>query len=512
MKLLFKDYKDKVLGCLYGKNIGGTLGAPFECYRGVYDVTYYTQDTSKPVPNDDVDLQLVWLRAVELEGRKIDSHLLAEYWSTYISATLAEYGTGKNNFRMGICPPLSGHLRNRDRDSNGAWIRTEIWACLCAGRPDLAARYALEDSMVDHSGEGVYSAVFMAAMQSAAFVESDPRKLIDIGLSYIPEDCGITKGVKTVIECYDKGLDWKQARKVLFQTVPGSFGMMAGYYEGQEPEPDVPVGELGYDAPSNIGIIIIGLLYGEGDFGKSICLATNCGEDTDCTAGSLGALLGIVIGKDKLPDKWINGCSDEISTWCLRIDAELRLPKTVSEFAERIIRQTPVIMNDYCDTTAENGYTIETEDNLYYRPEYVWRPHWNVFKDLLKAVPNATRHRNTLFDTVIEYDEDFVSLTPGKEKTLKLRFINRLFDPQYLTVRLLDVPEEFKFYAGTEYCVGVEHLHGSFNESTLEIKFTPEVLKKGRYEIVMQISSFGRMTKNYITLVFINGNCIEIAK
>lgn len=129
-------------------------------------------DTSKPIPNDDVDLQLVWLRAVELEKGRLDSHVLAEYWSTYISASLSEYGTGKNNFRMGIRPPLSGHLRNRNRDSNGAWIRTEIWACLAAGHPDVAVRYALEDAMVDHSGEGVYSAIFLAAMQSAAFVEA----------------------------------------------------------------------------------------------------------------------------------------------------------------------------------------------------------------------------------------------------------------------------------------------------------------------------------------------------
>lgn len=125
--------------------------------------------------------------------------------------------------------------------------------------------------------------------------------------------------------------------------------MMGGYYKGQIPEEDVPVGENGYDAPSNVGIIIIGLLYGEGDFGRSICLATNCGEDTDCTAGSLGALLGIISGKSNLPEKWVKGCSDEISTWCLRIDAALRLPKTVSEFAERIIRQTPVVLTDYCD-------------------------------------------------------------------------------------------------------------------------------------------------------------------
>lgn len=53
---------------------------------------------------------------------------------------------------------------------------------------------------------------------------------------------------------------------------------------------------LGYDAPSGVGMVIIGWLYGEGDFGKSICIAANCGDDADCTAGTLAATLGIIRG------------------------------------------------------------------------------------------------------------------------------------------------------------------------------------------------------------------------
>ena len=87
MKLDFKNYCSKVKGCYLGKTIGGTLGAPFECYRGVYEIDDFMQDVSMPVPNDDVDLQLVWLAAAEREGRNIDSHVLAEYWETYVSAS-----------------------------------------------------------------------------------------------------------------------------------------------------------------------------------------------------------------------------------------------------------------------------------------------------------------------------------------------------------------------------------------------------------------------------------------
>lgn len=76
MNMNFQTYYSKVKGCYLGKNIGGTLGAPFECYRGVYDVDGFMQDVSNPIPNDDVDLQLVWLSAAEHEGRRLDARCL----------------------------------------------------------------------------------------------------------------------------------------------------------------------------------------------------------------------------------------------------------------------------------------------------------------------------------------------------------------------------------------------------------------------------------------------------
>ena len=44
MILDFATYRDKVMGCWTGKNIGGVLGAPFECLRQFNDATFYVQD------------------------------------------------------------------------------------------------------------------------------------------------------------------------------------------------------------------------------------------------------------------------------------------------------------------------------------------------------------------------------------------------------------------------------------------------------------------------------------
>lgn len=71
MKLKFDTLKDKINGCWQGKNAGGVLGAPFECRRGLFDITWYTQKDidRNPPPNDDLDLQIAWLNAVEEYGR-----------------------------------------------------------------------------------------------------------------------------------------------------------------------------------------------------------------------------------------------------------------------------------------------------------------------------------------------------------------------------------------------------------------------------------------------------------
>ena len=87
----------------------------------------------------------------------------------------AEYGIAKVNMKSGILPPLSGTVHNdMFKNSNGAWIRSEIWACLTPGKPDYSASSAILDAIIDHgNGEGTWAEIFCAAMQSCAFIESD---------------------------------------------------------------------------------------------------------------------------------------------------------------------------------------------------------------------------------------------------------------------------------------------------------------------------------------------------
>ncbi len=60
------EYRDHVYACWLGKNIGGTLGVPFEGKTDINNINFYTNvKEGEPAANDDLDLQILWLKAME---------------------------------------------------------------------------------------------------------------------------------------------------------------------------------------------------------------------------------------------------------------------------------------------------------------------------------------------------------------------------------------------------------------------------------------------------------------
>lgn len=105
-------FYDKVYGCWIGKSIGGTLGAPFEGKQMLLDVTDFHSPSGRPIPNDDLDLQLVWLKALEDYGPQgVGPHVLGEYWINYIPPHWNEYGICKSNMKAGLLPPCPATMR-----------------------------------------------------------------------------------------------------------------------------------------------------------------------------------------------------------------------------------------------------------------------------------------------------------------------------------------------------------------------------------------------------------------
>jgi len=379
--------QDKIKACWIGKNLGGTIGAPYEGTTGIHDIKGFMTKEGEVIPNDDLDLQLIWLKAMEEQGPKaVDEKVLGEYWLQYVMPNWNEYGVGKSNMREGFLPPLSGELYNtRWKHSNGAWIRTEVWACLYPGLPEKAIEYAYADACVDHGfGEGTYAAIFVAALEAAAFVFHDVDELLNIGLSKIPSDCRVARSVNIVRDAYKRGVDWKSCRQMLVEDSA----------------------DLGwFQAPANVAFVVLGLLYGEGDFKKSMLTAINCGDDTDCTGGTIGAIMGIMGGTAGLPQDWVQYMGDAIVQACL-LYGHGRYPTSNTQLTECIMNmhpitlhipfyptddtpKTPVVIydgeNDFGDLKASDYYGTDFVDRIIHsRSPYSFTGEAPFFKSLLE--------------------------------------------------------------------------------------------------------------------------------
>ena len=287
---------DKIYGCWMGKNCGGTLGAPLE--KGIgepepFDVWWYPKLQEGGIPNDDLEMQLVWLNAFEEHGAALNAQHLAQYWLNHIGYNWDEYGWSRMNLRLGLLPPISGHYNNWFLDCMGCPIRSEIFACVAPGLPRLAVQYAYQDAITDHAGgESVYGEMFNTAIEASAFLVSDLNELLDIGRSYVRDGSKTAVAIDAARQAHAAGLDWKAARRKVLDAAP--------HYNSQY-------------SPINMGFQTIGLLYGK-DFADTLCIAVNCGYDTDCTGATVGSILGIIHGNSKLPKKWTEPLGESIAT------------------------------------------------------------------------------------------------------------------------------------------------------------------------------------------------------
>jgi len=356
------DYADRVYGCWQGKNAGGTLGTPLETAWGQeepFDVWWYPELKEGGLPNDDLEMQLVWLKALEEVGPTITARDLSRYWLDHVGYNFDEYGLSKLNLRWGLEPPLSGHHNNWFIDCMGSPIRSEIWACVAPGVPRLAARYAYEDAICDHAGgEGVYGELFNAALESAAFVVQDRLLLIDIALSYVPEDCMVRRAVVAARDAFTSGVDWVEARRQVLSAAP--------HYNAQY-------------SPINTGFQVIGLLYGA-DFGEGICITVNCGYDTDSSGAAIGSYLGILAGSRGLPEKWVAPLGTSIATnqyWggVKHLDAEPNpVPDNLDDLlariraaARRVLTHSGLLHGSALEIAVEDLYADDSIRELHHR-------------------------------------------------------------------------------------------------------------------------------------------------
>jgi ADP-ribosylglycohydrolase len=412
------EFRDRVYACWLGKNIGGTLGVPFEGKTDINNIDFYTNlKEGEPAANDDLDLQILWLKAMEENNCKADAYTLGEYWLKYVPpvASWNEYGVGKTNMRSGIMPPLSGEYNNAKwKTSNGAWIRSEIWACLAPGNPLLAAQFAWNDACVDHGcAEGTFAEIFTASLESAAFIEKDRDKLIQFALTMIPADCLVAHAINTAVESWKNGISWQQAREAVIKETE----------------------DLGwFQAPRNVAFTMIGWLYGEDDFGKSICIAVNCGDDTDCTGATLGSIFGIIYGTAIIPERWKAPIGDGIKTIAI---SGFEAPANIQVLTDKTVAIQKQVAELY-----NSPLKVTPEKTKIYSPNELLSINKDELSKIWKRSPYMITRNTDELSFVCDY-AGTPEIKVDEPKVMNINIFNKTEKEKQISLNLKGLPQNY---------------------------------------------------------------------
>lgn len=292
MHLSYDRYLDQILGGWIGKCMGGAVGARFEGYKGWLELSPDEMFPPEVPPNDDLDLQILWLKVLEEKGAALTSDDLAAAWLEGCWYPFNEYGIFRRNWRLGIRPPTSGRFTNQFWETGmGCPIRAEIWGYVFPGAPDLAARYAALDGVLDHTEQAVGAEMMFAALAAMAFFVPDVRRLVTMSVHYLPPATPVARLTHAALRAYDEGLSLRDARDRLMA--------LEGLPEA-------------CDAQINVPFTLLGLLYGGNDLLETLLAALRCGYDTDCTLATAGALIGQIMGASRIPEPLKRRVGDEL--------------------------------------------------------------------------------------------------------------------------------------------------------------------------------------------------------
>lgn len=296
MNIAYDSYLKKLYGCFTGKAVGGTLGMPMEGYIGTKNITYYNPVPTSMVANDDLDLQVIWVEVIRRCGLPVNRRDLADGWLRHMKALPDEYGVVIRNLKTGLFPPLSGYYDNKFYAGMGSAIRTELWAGLAPGDPELAVRLSREDACCDHYGDGVDASAFLAAIESAAYTESDRTALIETGLRYVEPNSRLDTMFRATIKWWNELRNPLEVRERILKT----------YYV-----------QNWTDVGINLSFILIGWLAGDEEtepyakISRALCTAAGLGNDGDCTTATLGSILGIIY-PDAFEPRWTDPLGDDL--------------------------------------------------------------------------------------------------------------------------------------------------------------------------------------------------------
>jgi hypothetical protein len=308
---------DKIKGGWAGQTIGVVFGAPTEFkftgttiqdYQPIPWSEHYVKYwwDKKPGLFDDIYNDLTFVETFQQEGLDCTTEVLANRFA-FAEYHLAHANqAGRYNIRNGIKPPASGHwLNNPHADDLDFQIEADFIGLMAPGLMPEAMDVVSRVGHIMNSGDGFYGGAFVAGLYASAFVFDDPAKILDAALAPIPPESQFYQCVDDVRKLHKKYPgDWQQCWFEIHKKWNKDVGCPKGVFLS-----------FNIDAKINSAYVAIGLLYGAGDFAKSMDIATRCGQDSDCNPATVGGVLGVMKGYANIPAFWLDPLK-EIEALC----------------------------------------------------------------------------------------------------------------------------------------------------------------------------------------------------
>jgi ADP-ribosylglycohydrolase len=339
--------RDRLMGAWLGRCAGCNLGKPVEGWSrekiraylesaGSYPIDDYLPQLD-PFPDgltlnscwpettrgnirfmardDDTDYTILGLHVLEHHTFGFGPEDVAEEWQDHLpfTQTYTAERAAYRNLIYGIRPPATATYRNPYREWIGAQIRGDMWGYVSPGDPGAASTLAFQDASLSHTQNGIYGEMWASALIACSFVELDLRRAVEASLDFIPGRSRLAEGVRHVLDLHDQGVTWDDARDEI--------EVRYGHYSSVH-------------TINNATNVTAALLWGEGDFSRTVGLAVEGGWDTDCTGATTGSIFGATFGARALPPHWVEPLSDRIRSAIAGFDNS-----QISDLVERTLAQ-----------------------------------------------------------------------------------------------------------------------------------------------------------------------------
>jgi hypothetical protein len=275
--------KDKIMGGWAGQTIGVTFGGPVEFqfqgtmindYQPIVWYDGYLRHTMENNPGlyDDLYMDLTFVDVFEKEGinAPVSSHAKAYANAGYVLWHANQ--AGRYNILNGILPPASGAWeQNPHADDIDFQIEADFSGLMAPGMPNTAAQIGDGIGHIMNYGDGWYGGVYVGAMYALAFTNSDIKVIAKEALKTIPAQSTFYKCMADVIKWSEQyPNDWKKTWFEIQKKWASEVGCPDGVFSA-----------FNIDAKVNSAYVLLGLLYGNGDFTRTIQISARAGQDAD---------------------------------------------------------------------------------------------------------------------------------------------------------------------------------------------------------------------------------------